>query len=81
MKVLSRPLIPHFSFTVVLLTLCSAGTGVYAGTTARVTDRDGVPPVSLVKDSIPPADDTGRNVRDRDGQTLTPMDHPMILET
>ena len=30
--------------------------------------------VQLVKDAAPAADDTGRNVRDRDNQTLTPMD-------
>ncbi|MEP7152963.1 MAG: BON domain-containing protein [Nitrospira sp.] len=30
--------------------------------------------VQRIKDAAPAADDTGRNERDRDGQTMTPMD-------
>ena len=30
--------------------------------------------VQPVKEAAPPADDTGRNERDRDGQTMTPLD-------
>jgi hyperosmotically inducible protein len=30
--------------------------------------------VQPIKDAAPAADDTGRNERDRDGQTMTPMD-------
>ena len=52
----------------VMLELISAGNGFYA------TDSFGGVPY-LTKDTSPAPDDTGRNARDRDDQTLTPMDH------
>ncbi len=50
-----------------------AGTYVIASAAAPI----GIAPdaaVQRIKDAAPAADDTGRNVRDRDGQTMTPSD-------
>ncbi len=61
-----------------LITLCSVGPNVC---TAASFNAAGVQATGyekraalFIKDSIPAADDTGRNFRDRDDQTLTPMD-------
>ncbi len=47
-----------------------AGTQVTASAAGQEPDVV----VQRIKDAAPPADDTGRNVRDRDNQTLTPSD-------
>lgn len=44
----------------------------YASASAAGTEPDAA--VQRSKDDAPAADDTGRNVRDRDNQTLTPAD-------
>ncbi|MGZ9188812.1 MAG: BON domain-containing protein [Nitrospira sp.] len=46
--------------------------GPYVTASATGTEPDAA--VQRIKDAAPAADDTGRNVRDRDNQTLTPMD-------
>lgn len=46
--------------------------GTYVTASAVGTDPGAA--VQRVKDAAPAADDTGRNLRDRDNQTLTPMD-------
>ena len=76
MKDLLKPTVSRSSFSLVLawLTLGSLGAGVHADAASTLTDIRAVPPVWLVTDSPPAADDTGRNVRDRNAQTLTPMD-------
>ncbi len=78
MKGLPLPLWPRSTFALLLLTLCSVGTSADAGARWQipVVDVTGSPAgfVLLIKEPVPAADDTGRNVRDRDDQTLTPMD-------
>ena len=46
--------------------------GTYFTASAAGTGADAA--VRHVKDAAPAADDTGRNVRDRDDQTVTPLD-------
>ena len=51
----------------------SAGmTGAYVIASAAGTEPS--PAIKRIKDATPAADDTGRNARDRDGQTMTPLD-------
>jgi osmotically-inducible protein OsmY len=47
-------------------------TGTYGTALAAPIGPD--PAVRGIKDAAPAADDTGRNERDRDGQTMTPLD-------
>jgi osmotically-inducible protein OsmY len=49
-----------------------AGTSITASAVPVGIARDAV--VQRIKGAAPAADDTGRNVRDRDNQTLTPSD-------
>ena len=44
----------------------------YVTASAAGTEPDAA--VQRIKDAAPAADDTGRNVRDRDNQTMTPLD-------
>lgn len=46
--------------------------GTYVAASAAGTEPDAA--VQRIKDAAPAADDTGRNVRDRDNPTMTPMD-------
>jgi hypothetical protein len=46
--------------------------GTSGAASAAGTEPDAA--AQRIKDAAPAADDTGRNVRDRDNQTLTPMD-------
>jgi len=51
----------------------SAGmAGVYVVASAAGTEPSTA--IKRIKDAAPAADDTGRNARDRDGQTMTPLD-------
>jgi hyperosmotically inducible protein len=44
------------------------------GTATTVSAQPIAAAVYRIKDAAPAADDTGRNERDRDGQTMTPLD-------
>ena len=46
--------------------------GTYNIASAAGTERNSA--MNRIKDAAPAADDTGRNARDRDGQTMTPLD-------
>ncbi len=64
-----------------LALICTLGSNTYAANPQASTalnfgtSNDGTATrAHLMKDAAPPADNTGKNVRDRDDQTLTPMD-------
>ena len=46
--------------------------GTYNIASAAGTERNSA--MNRIKDAAPAADDTGRNARDHDGQTMTPLD-------
>jgi len=74
---------PARLLAVVFAGLCLSAVSVdaHAGTVGALLTSDladsrsyGQGSVHRIKDAAPAADDTGRNVRDRDNQTLTPSD-------
>ena len=82
MKDWSFPTSPVLSVVLLLspaLTLVASDTSFGASIVPTpFTVQTGIAPhaaVQPIRDAAPAADDTGRNERDRDGQTMTPMDH------
>ena len=74
------PIVPHATLVLSLfLVLVAMDTPVKAAlvTPLIVPAPNELEPdsaVQRIKDAAPAADDTGRNERDRDGQTMTPLD-------
>ena len=75
------PMVPHATLVLsLLLVLVAMDTPVKAALVTPLTvpaaPNELAPDsaVQRIKDAAPAADDTGRNERDRDGQTMTPLD-------
>ena len=77
MKGLLSPANIGLSTLIAALCVASApreGGATLLGTSTMVSAPPHSSAVYRIKDAVPPVDDTGRNERDQDGQTMTPLD-------